>query len=43
VIVNASVPFKTITGFSYGKIFAVENNVTLTRTVQMRVVPTGTK
>jgi Flp pilus assembly protein TadG len=43
VIVNASIPFKTITGFSYGKMFAVENNVTLTRTVQMRVIPTTTK
>jgi Flp pilus assembly protein TadG len=43
VAVTATIQFKTITGFSYGQIFGVENSATLSRTVQMRVLPSTTK
>lgn len=43
VIVTATLPFQTFSGFSYGKLFGVENNVTLSRTVQMRTLPVTPK
>jgi hypothetical protein len=43
VQVTATLAFNTITGFSFGNKFIVESSQTLSRTVQMRVLPTSPK